>query len=59
MKAHTNTHKTQEAAVVSTTMTDFKNATLIVSVVVNLFIITTLLVIQASPTYALGLVTLG
>lgn len=59
MKTKTNTRKTQEVAAISTTMSDFKNAALIVSVLINLFVLTTVLVIQASPTFALGLVTLG
>lgn len=65
MKAYTNTQKIQEkvqkvtTAVSATTLNDFKNSVLIVSVVANLFILTTMLVIQASPSYALSLVHLG
>ena len=55
MKANKNTQVEAEA-VVYQTVNDFKNSILIVSVLVNLFILTTWLVIQASPTYGLVLV---
>lgn len=53
MKAHTNTTET----VTYQTANDFKNSILIVSVLVNLFILTTWLVVQASPYYAAQLVS--
>ena len=41
-----------------TTQSDFKNAMLIVSLLVNLFVLTTWLVAKASSEYAAQLVTL-
>ena len=56
MSTKTNSAKTKQLPVVLQTGEDLKNALLVVSMVINLFIFTAWLVIQVDPSVSLVLV---
>ena len=53
---HTNIENKVDAAALAYTVADLKNSVLIVSVLVNLFVLTAWLVAKTSPVYAAQLV---